>query len=150
MLLVRPEPWSQVWHSTIEPLCSKLIWLMVFGVKSQLKVFTSNGVARMLKSYPHWREATGTSSGYLQARPFSKWELLLKERIFSQREQILSFKSSLWNNRWPPLNVYFFHFVRKASYANDNGTSDSVLDERKPVFEVCNKVWHKPFCKARD
>ena len=30
----------------------------------------------------------------LQSRPFSKWELLLKERIRSQRGRILSFKSS--------------------------------------------------------
>ena len=29
-----------------------------------------------------------------QLRPFSKWELLLKERICSKREQILSFMSS--------------------------------------------------------
>ena len=53
----------------------------------------ANGVA----SYTHQRETTGSSSGSLQLRPFLNWELLLKERIFSQRERILSFKgSSLW------------------------------------------------------
>ena len=35
-----------------------------------------------------------------QLHPFSKWELLLEERICSQREQIFSFKSnSLWNEK---------------------------------------------------
>ena len=47
--------------------------------------------------------------------PFSKLELLLKDRICSQREQILSFKSSsIWYGKsllirkWPPLNVTIF------------------------------------------
>ena len=49
------------------------------------------------KSYAHQRETTGSSSDSLQLCPFSKWKLLLKERICSQREQNLSFKSSsLW------------------------------------------------------
>ena len=49
------------------------------------------------KSYAHQRETIGSSSDSLHLRPFSKWELLLKERICSEREQILSFKSSsLW------------------------------------------------------
>ena len=51
-----------------------------------------NGVARTLKkSYAHQREVTGSNSASLQLLPFSKWELLLKERIRSQRERILSF-----------------------------------------------------------
>ena len=48
-----------------------------------------NGVARTLTP----RETTGSSNDSLQLRPFSNWKLLLKERIRSQREQILSFKS---------------------------------------------------------
>ena len=53
----------------------------------------TNGAARML----HQRETTGSSSDSLHLRPYSKLELLLKERIRSQRERILSFKSSsLW------------------------------------------------------
>ena len=36
-------------------------------------------------------------SDSLQLRPFSKWELLLEERICSQRERIYFFKNStLW------------------------------------------------------
>ena len=54
----------------------------------------SNGVARSLKSYAHQREITGTSSDSHLLCPLSNWELLLKERIYSQRERILSFKSS--------------------------------------------------------
>ena len=57
-----------------------------------------NGVARMLKSYAHQRETAGSSSASLQSNPFSKWELFLKERIDSQRERILSFKSSFLFN----------------------------------------------------
>ena len=48
----------------------------------------------MLKSYTHQREATVSSNDSLQLRPFSKWELLLKERICFHRERILSFNSS--------------------------------------------------------
>ena len=60
-------------------------------------VLVCNGVARTLKSYAHRRETTGSSIDSLHLLPFSKRELLLKERIFSQREWILSFKSSsLW------------------------------------------------------
>ena len=55
---------------------------------------SSNGVARTLKKYAHQRETTVSSNGSLQLRPFSKWELLFKERICSHRERILSFKSS--------------------------------------------------------
>ena len=53
----------------------------------------SSGVARTPKSYAHLRETTGSNSDSLQLRPFLKWELILKERICSQRERILSFKS---------------------------------------------------------
>ena len=48
-----------------------------------------NGVVRMLKNYAHQRETTGSSSDSLQLCPFSKLELLLKEGICFQREQIL-------------------------------------------------------------
>ena len=49
------------------------------------------------KSYAHQRETTGSGNDSFHLRPFSKWELLLKERICSQRERILSFMSSfLW------------------------------------------------------
>ena len=59
-----------------------------------------NDVARTLKIVAHRRETTGSSIESLQLRPFSKWELLLKKRICSQRERILSFKSSpLWYER---------------------------------------------------
>ena len=48
----------------------------------------------MLKNYAHEREATASSNDSLQLRPFSKWELLFKDRICPQREGILSFMSS--------------------------------------------------------
>ena len=44
----------------------------------------SNCVARTLKSYAHLRETTGSNNDSLQLHPFSKWELLLKERIYEQ------------------------------------------------------------------
>ena len=53
---------------------------------------TNNGVARMLKKLRTSKgETTVSSNDSLQLSPFSKWSLLLKERICSQREQILSF-----------------------------------------------------------
>ena len=53
----------------------------------------NNGVARTLKSYAHQRKTTGPSSDSIQLN----MNFLLKKRISSQREQILSFKrSSLW------------------------------------------------------
>ena len=58
---------------------------MLIGIK---------GVARTLKKYAHQRETTGSSNDSLQLHPFSNWELLLKERICSRRERILSFMSS--------------------------------------------------------
>ena len=54
----------------------------------------ANGGDRTLKKNTHQRETTVSSNDSLQFRPFSKWELLLKERICSQRERILSFTSS--------------------------------------------------------
>ena len=47
----------------------------------------TNSVARTLKNYAHQRESTGPSSDCLQLRPFSEWELLLKERTGYQRER---------------------------------------------------------------
>ena len=42
-----------------------------------------NGIARSLKKL-HQRETTGSSSDFRQLSPFSKWELLLKERILEE------------------------------------------------------------------
>ena len=53
-----------------------------------------NGVTRRLKKLRTSRETTGSSSDSFHLHSFSKWELLLEERICSQREQILSLKSS--------------------------------------------------------
>ena len=76
---------------------------------------STNCVARTLKNYALQRETTGSSSYSFQSSPFSKWELLLKERIRSQRERILSVKSSsVWFEKYfnhirsPPLNVTIF------------------------------------------
>ena len=52
---------------------------------------TSLALPEGRKSYAHQRETTGSSSDSLQLHPFSNLELLLKERICSQREPILSF-----------------------------------------------------------
>ena len=46
------------------------------------------------KCNTHQRETTGSSNDSLQLLPFSKWDLLLKERISSQRKRILSLMSS--------------------------------------------------------
>ena len=49
------------------------------------KVVNLNGVARALKKLrPLKRETTGSSSGSLQLRPVSKWELLLR-KVFAPR-----------------------------------------------------------------
>ena len=37
------------------------------------------------KCYTLQRETTGSRNDSLQLRPFSKWDFLLKERIYSQR-----------------------------------------------------------------
>ena len=47
-----------------------------------------------LNNYAYQRRTTEEWSASHQLPPFSKCELLLKERISSLREQILSFKSS--------------------------------------------------------
>ena len=64
-----------------------------YSLKSKW-IWHANGVAKRLKSYAHQRETIGSIKYSLQLRPFSKLELLLKERICSQRERILSFMSS--------------------------------------------------------
>ena len=51
--------------------------------------FINMGVARI---YEHQMETTEMTDDSLQLHPYSKWGLLLKERISSQREPILSFK----------------------------------------------------------
>ena len=50
------------------------------------------------KKYAHQRETTVSSNDSLQKRPFPKWDLLLKERICSQRSRIISFKGSSLRN----------------------------------------------------
>ena len=89
--------------------------------------------------------------------PFLKWEILLKERICSQREQILSFKSSSlkygnhFNHiKWPPLNVTIFithvRNLRNRCYTNViNG-----LASRKPEFAACECLMVKPFSNGLD
>ena len=66
------------------------------------------------KYYTHQRETTGTSSEFHQLCPFSNWVILLKERICSHGERILSFKSSSFRSGnhftilGDPLNVTIF------------------------------------------
>ena len=58
------------------------------------------GVDRTLKKLQYQRETTESSSGSFQLSPVSKLELLLEERICSQRVRILSLKRrSLWNEK---------------------------------------------------
>ena len=54
-------------------------------------VMEYNGIARTLKKL---RTSKGDYCIKQYYVPFAKWELFLKERICSQGEQILSFKSS--------------------------------------------------------
>ena len=58
---------------------------------AKLSVDNTKSVTRTLKKLHTSNETSWSSSDYLQLPPFSKWELLLKERICSQRDQILSF-----------------------------------------------------------
>ena len=58
------------------------ILLCVFILGKQCRP-DHNGVARTLKKFAHQRETTGSSNDFLQLCPFSKWDLLLKERICS-------------------------------------------------------------------
>ena len=67
----------------------------------------------------HQRETSGASSDSHQLRPFSNWELLVKERICSQRERVLSFKSSsfwygksLLPHKVTSLECYYFYYAR--------------------------------------
>ena len=55
-----------------------------FSLVGKMLLYTITGVARTLKNYTHQRETTVSSNDSLQLHPFSKWELLLKERICSQ------------------------------------------------------------------
>ena len=90
------------------------------------------------KIYAHQRETTGSSSDSPQLRPFTQWELLLKERICSQRERIreriLFFykssslcsslcygKSLKYHIRWSSLNDAILVrtcWLRNGGYAN--------------------------------
>ena len=45
------------------------------------------------KSYAHQRETTGSRSEIFQLRPFSKWELLLKERICFQGSEFFPLRA---------------------------------------------------------
>ena len=73
-----------------------------------------------------WETTTSTNDS-LQLRRFLKWELLLKERICSQRDRILSFKSSSLRYGKSPLphtvsflGCYYFYYAQwYGSYAND-------------------------------
>ena len=60
--------------------------------------------------YAHPSETPKMSIDSHQLCLYSKWGLILKERICSQRERILSFKNSLDNmkQRFFTLNVYNF------------------------------------------
>ena len=64
------------------------IFLYTFVKFHGNNIWEPNLVARTLKKYAHQRETTGSSSDSLRLCPFSKWELLLKERICSQSERI--------------------------------------------------------------
>ena len=74
-----------------------------------------NGVATKLKIYAHQRETIGTSSDFLQLRPFSKCELLkgnnsLPEgasgsEFFPLRAVLYGMEIHFYHNRWPPLRV---------------------------------------------
>ena len=61
----------------IQYLVSFLIFPVIF-----------NEVARTLKSDAYQRETTGSSRDSLQLCPFSKWELLLKDRMCSQGNEL--------------------------------------------------------------
>ena len=85
------------WYSNLLHMCESLINTHDdISCRARGLRLLSNGVDRPLKKLC-------TSKGdycikqchdSLQLHPFSKWELLLKERSCSQREQILSLKSS--------------------------------------------------------
>ena len=92
------------------------VWVLNYPLSAQRRPWSDwAGVQQWRKSNAHQRETTVSSNDSLQLRPFSKWELLLKERICSQRERSLSFKSSSlrygnhFNHiRWAPLSVNIF------------------------------------------
>ena len=93
-----------------EPFATRIMqeWTMM-SAKAKLSVFDSVPYASSSQYYGLVcqlcrRETTGSSSGSLQLRPFSKWERLLKERICSQRERI---NSSLWYGKHS-LDCYYF------------------------------------------
>ena len=65
---------------------------MRFNDEKDILTFV-NGVARTLKNNAHQRKTTAPSNDSLHLPPFSKCELL-KEKIGSQRERILSFEGS--------------------------------------------------------
>ena len=57
----------------------------------------SHNGAIVAHSYAHQRDPTDMSSKSHHLLPFSRWGLLLKDRICCQRQPILSFKGSpLW------------------------------------------------------
>ena len=67
-------------------------WWLCHKNQTPIYFTLNNGVARTPKKlhtskWDYWIK----SSDSLQLHPFSKWELLLKERICSKRERILSF-----------------------------------------------------------
>ena len=72
---------------------NRIITLKNFALKLDLWFDTLQGCSQNAESYAHQSQTTWSSNDSLQLCPCSKWKLLSKERIFSQRERILSFKS---------------------------------------------------------
>ena len=95
-------------------------------------------------------ESTVSSNGSLQLRPFSKWELLLKERICSQRERILSFKSSFLRYgksliTLGELSWVLLFLLRKCVYCVTGATTMSYLIFRLSssivrIFLCCHRL----------
>ena len=94
-----------------------MIWTRIEIHQINPMLHPVNGVARTLKKSPHIKGRLLYQSVILFNRvaSFFKWELLLKGRICSQRERIVSFKSSsLWYDKsllphWvTSLECYFF------------------------------------------
>ena len=108
---------------TLSPALSKYI----------IDVHRRSDSAERRKSNAHQRETTVSNNDSQQLRPFSKWELLLKERICSQRSEFFPLRvvpegieNHIYHIRCAPLSVTIFitHvcILRDWSYANVYGT----------------------------
>ena len=91
---------ADIWHSAVakkyEPVYYTFVLIeyatkMVHILCNEMLQWHSKNAEKFRHNQ---RETTGSSSGSLQLRPFSKWEHLTKERRCSQRERIISFKNS--------------------------------------------------------